>query len=316
MRAAIVSHAGALPACSDFPEPAPIGDQPLLSLVGAGVHHVVRSMASGDHYGSSGVHPMVPGVDAVACTEEGQLVYTGWAQPPWGTMAERMATRIGLPLPEGADPIAIAAGLNPGMSGWLPLVTRREEIGALGAVLVLGATGMSGRMAVQSAGLLGADHVVAVGRDVAGLEEVAALGADTVALGSGDLVETLAAALGGRSPSVVLDYVWGPVAEAAFAALDRHGLDDDTADISYVQIGDLAGNTAAVPAQLLRGRRIRVVGNGAGSVSTERVLAELPAVMARIAEGALAVPYVTFPLGEVDRAWVHVGRGRAVVVPD
>jgi hypothetical protein len=119
-----------------------------------------------------------------------------------------------------------------------------------------------------------------------------------------------------QDPSLALDYVWGPVAEAAFAALGRRGLDDDAADISYVQIGALAGATAALPAALLRSRRIRVVGSGAGSVSTDRMLAELPTVMSLVADGTLDAPYATYPLAAVDRAWVHSGPGRAVVTPD
>ena len=114
----------------------------------------------------------------------------------------------------------------------------------------------------------------------------------------------------------MLDYVWGPASETAFAALGRRGLDDDAADIDYVQIGSLGSLDARVPASLLRSRRIRISGSGAGSVSTERMVAELPAVMALIADGTLQVPYTAYPLSRVGDAWAHIGRERAVVVPD
>lgn len=108
----------------------------------------------------------------------------------------------------------------------------------------------------------------------------------------------------------------GPVAETAFAALGRRGLGDDDADISYVQIGALGGLEAAVPATLLRSRRIRISGSAAGSVSTEQIVAELPKVMALIADGTLEVPYTAYPLSRVGEAWTHTGRDRAVVTPD
>jgi len=315
MRAAVVTGPGVDPVCADFPEPAPLPGHEPLDLVAAGVHWITRSIAAGRHYGSADGYPLVAGVDAVARTADGRLVYTGWPRAPWGTMAERLATPVGLELPAGADPLTIAAGVNPGMSGWLALTAHREAHGQLGTVLVLGATGMSGSMAVQSAFALGAERVVAAGRDHAALERLAARGATTLSLATDDPAAAIAAGLADGAPSLVLDYVWGPVAEAAFAALGRRGLGDDDADITYVQIGALGGTDAAVPASLLRSRRIRLLGSGAGSVSTETLMAELPRVMAMIADGTLEAPYAAYPLERVGDAWAHRGPGRAVVVP-
>ena len=314
MRAAVLTSPDALPEEAEFPDPSPLGEAPLLELVGAGMHQVVRSVASGRHYGSTGAYPLVPGVDAVARTPDGTLVYAGWPRAPWGTMAELLATPLGVPLPAGADPLAIAAGMNPAMSGWMPLVEHRAAHAELGTVLVLGATGMAGHLAVQSAFALGARRVIAAGRDAAALERAAATGADAVSIAGGH--DELAQAIAASTPSLVLDYVWGPVAETAFAALGRRGLDDDDADISYVQIGGLGGLDARVPATLLRSRRIRISGHGAGSGSTERMMSELPRVMSLVADGTLQVPYTAYPLARVGEAWTHAGRDRAVVVPD
>ncbi len=282
--------------------------------MGAGLHHVVRGLASGRHYGSNGAYPLVPGVDAVARTEDGRLVYTGLARPPWGTMAERLVTPFEMELPAGADPLAVAAGMNPAMSGWMPLIARRKEVGALGTVLVLGATGMSGSLAVRGARALGANGVIAAGRDPEALERLRGLGAVTVPLAHGEPA-ALGAALAEAPPALVLDFVWGPVAEAAFAALGRVGV-DESADIDYVQIGSLAGTEAALPAALLRSRRIRVTGSGTGSVSKAQMIAELPDVLARFADGTFDAPYTTYPLSRIGEAWAHRGRTRAVVVPD
>lgn len=165
MRAAVITDPSTPPTCAEFPEPpARPGTEPL-HLVAAGLHPVVRGIATGRHYRSTHTYPLVPGIDAVARTGDGRLVYTGLTPAPWGTVAERMATPFAIDLPAGADPLAVAAGVNPGMSGWVALVDRRAETGGLGTVLVLGATGASGGMAVQSALALGADRVVAAGRD-------------------------------------------------------------------------------------------------------------------------------------------------------
>jgi NADPH:quinone reductase-like Zn-dependent oxidoreductase len=323
MRAAIVTAPEVSPVCDDFPEPVvPPGHEPL-HLVGAGLHNIVRGLASGRHYHHGRmVYPLVPGIDAVARTGDGRLVYAGYARPPFGTMAERLFAPFQAEVPAGADPLAIAAGMNPGLSGWMPLTARRREVGALGTVLVLGATGMSGSLAVQGALALGAERVVAAGRDPEALERLRGVGATTVSLvqdGPDALEKALAGAVAETPPGLVLDYLWGPVAEAAFAALGRGGEDtgeDAGAGTAYVQIGSLAGQEASLPADLLRSRRIRISGSGVGSVSAEEMLAEAPEIMARFADGSLRLPYTAYPLSRIGEAWAHTGRNRAVVVPD
>lgn len=319
MRAAVVGTPDATPVCAEFPDPQQHPDREPLQLVGAGLHHVVRGLASARHYGSNGAFPLVPGIDAVARTRDGRLVYTGLPRSPWGTMAERMVTPFDVELPAGADPLAVAAGMNPGMSGWMPLIARRKEVGALGTVLVLGATGMSGSLAVRAALALGADRVIASGRDPEALERLHGLGAVTVPLSHREptaWAAALGAAVAEAPPALVLDFVWGPVAQAAFAALAGTGpSDDETSDVAYVQIGSLAGTEAALPAALLRSRRIRVTGSGVGSVSKAQMIAEVPEVLARFADGTFDAPYTAYPLSRIGEAWAHQGRTRAVVVP-
>lgn len=316
MRAVVINSAQAEPVCEDFAEPQPQPEEEVFSLVGAGLHQIVRSLATGAHYSSEGAFPNVPGVDAVARAADGRLVYTGWIRPPWGTMAERMAARMGIEVPASADPLAVAAGMNPAMSGWLPLSRRLEEVDRLGTVLVVGATGMAGRAAVQSAFALGADRVVGAGRNPEQLVEVEALGAIPVQLGVPDPAKAIAEALAGAAPSLVLDYVWGAAAEAAFRALTLREFEAEASgETVYNQIGGLGGATASLPAELLRSRPIRVIGSGLGSVSTQRIIAELPKMIALIADGTISVPYTAYPLERAADAWAHPGPGRAVLVP-
>ncbi len=182
MKAAVVSASDATPEYGDFPEPQVNDGYELVELVAAGLHPIVRSLAAGRHYGSTQSWPLVPGVDVVARTPTGDFVYSGFVRPPYGTFAERMAVpkTMRISLPAGADPVKVAAGLNPAFASWLPLKARVREIESLATVLILGVTGMAGYLAVQHARLLGASRVVGVGRNPARLARVAALGAATL----------------------------------------------------------------------------------------------------------------------------------------
>lgn len=316
MKAAIVREAGLAPEFGDFAEPV-VGDgQELVELVATGIHPVVRALAGGAHYGASGSWPMVPGIDAVARTADGSLVYTGYVTPPYGTLAQRMAVpaAIRMPLPDGADPAAVAGGINPGMSSWMPMSAHLAERGSLGTVLILGVTGMAGLLAVQNAKILGAAAVIGAGRSPERLVQAEKYGAQTVSLDGG--AEALADALAGRAPDLVLDFLWGSAAEAAFEALGRKGLGEDSAKISYMEIGSAAGATAALPSSLLRSRRIRLAGSGAGSAQIATIVDQLPTYLRHIADGKLTVPTQSFPLSRVADAWVAADGARAVVFPD
>jgi NADPH:quinone reductase-like Zn-dependent oxidoreductase len=307
MKAAILYSADSVPVYGDFDEPAAAEGSQIVEFVAGGIHQITRSVATGRHYGRDAVFPVIPGLNAVARAADGELVFTSSGPPPFGTFAERIASpdAMRFPLPDGAQPEAVAAGVNPGMASWLPLQARQAEAGKLGTVLVLGVTGMSGYLAAQNARLLGADRVIGAGRSEAGLSRAAAAGADAVAL-TGDRETDAAAvaeALGEDTPGLVLDFVWGPVAETAFAALGRRGLGEDTADIKYVQIGALGGAEAAVPSSLLRSRKLTISGSGAGSVPASAIKAQMPAYIGLIADGSVQVPFRTFPLSDVGTAW-------------
>jgi NADPH:quinone reductase-like Zn-dependent oxidoreductase len=321
MKAAIAKAPDAVPGYGEFADPTAEEGSELVDLVAAGLHPIVRSLATGRHYGGTASWPLIPGLDAVARTAAGELIYTGFVRPPYGTFAQRMAvpTKTRFVLPSGADPVQVAAAMNPGLSSWLPLNARVAELGALGAVLILGVTGMAGSLAVQHARLLGASAVVGVGRNPVALARVAAFGAKTVAL-TGDRdadAAALARVLDGATPSIALDFLWAGAAETAFAALARRGLEEDTANIAYVQIGAMAGPNAAVPASLLRSRRIRIFGSGAGSASIADVMAQIPAYMQLIADRRIDVPTQTYPLSKISEAWIAPAEStrRIVIVP-
>ena len=138
-----------------------------------------------------------------------------------------------------------------------------------------------------------------------GLERAAAAGTQTVAItgDTGTDAEALAALLDGDPPGLVLDFLWGAVAETAFGALAREEFGEDRADIKYVQIGALAGAQAAVPSALLRSRKLTISGSGAGSVAAADIRAQIPAYIQLIADGSVQVPFRTFPLSDAGAAW-------------
>jgi NADPH:quinone reductase-like Zn-dependent oxidoreductase len=322
MKAAVLHSADSVPVYEDFDEPVAAEGSQIVDLMAAGIHRLTRSMATGGHYGSEGVFPVIPGLNAVARTAAGELVFTGSAKPPFGTFAERISSPAAMrfPLPGTARPEAVAAGVNPGIASWLPLQARLAEAGRLGTVLILGITGMSGFLAAQNARLLGASRVVGAGRSRAGLERAAAAGAQTAAL-TGDRdadVMALAGVLAGDAPGLVLDFVWGAVAETAFQALGRRGFDEDSAEIKYVQIGALAGAEAAVPSSLLRSRKLTISGSGAGSVAAAEIKAQIPRYIELIANGSVEVPFRTFPLSDAAAAWTASAESgpRVVLVPE
>jgi NADPH:quinone reductase-like Zn-dependent oxidoreductase len=318
MKAALIEAPGANAHYGDFAEPGDHEGRQVVELVAAGIHPIVRALASGQHYGSGGEWPLIPGIDAVVRSAEGVLAYSGFPKPPYGTLAERISvpSSLGIPLPKGADPARVAGGVNPGLASWLVLQARRKEIGRLDNVLILGVTGMAGLLAAQNARILGATRVTGAGRDPQSLPDAVKVGATTVAL-SGDRERDGAAilqALEGSSPDIVLDFLWSAPAESAFAALGRRGLEADRADIAYVQIGAAAGAHAAVPAALLRSRKLRITGSGAGSASIAEITAEIPGYIQLIADGAVDIPIRTFPLSMVSEAWKAAERGRPRVV--
>src|SRR3954467_11482221 len=167
MRAAVVTEFGTPPTCQDFPTPEPgTQDEVLVDVVAAGLHPRVRSQADGSHYTGTGELPFVPGIDGVGQAPDGTLRYFVLPDTAMGAMAERTVVDTGrsVVLPADADPVLVAAGMNPAMSAWVAL-RRRIEFPAGQDVLVLGATGNAGRLAVQVAKHLGAGRVIAAGRD-------------------------------------------------------------------------------------------------------------------------------------------------------
>ena len=310
MKAAVVTAFDAPPRYLDFPEPVAGGPgEAVVEVLAAGLHPRVRSQADGSHYTSTGRLPLVPGVDAVVRDQEGHLRYAVLDDTTLGTMAERTVIELGrsVLLSDKTDPVLVAAAMNPAMSSWVAL-RRRIELGRDPRVLVLGATGNAGRMAVQVAKRFGAAEVVAAGRDEARLAVLGALGADRTC--TFDQVAVAA------EVDIVIDYVWGePTARAMVDLLTARR--DRSRPLTWIQIGSVAGPEAPIPSAALRSARLQIVGSGIGSVPGRDFVEELTELAGAVAEGAFDVRARAVPLAEVEQAWTASAGApdRIVLVP-
>ena len=276
----------------------------LVDVLAVALHPRVRSGASGRHYTSSRTLPMIPGVDGVGRLPDGQRVYFVVADDAKGSMADQAVIdrRHTIPIPEDVDPNVIAAAMNPSMSAWVAL-RRRVPLEHGQSVLVLGATGSAGGMAVQVAKHLGAAYVIGAGRNAARLAELGAMGADAVvALDDDPAVTSRLLADAAAEVDVVIDYLWGAPATIAITALLKARADRSRL-LEWIQIGAVAGPTIELPSVALRSANLRLQGSGQGSVSTAVYLSELPSLVKEIGAGSFTIVASPVRLADVESVW-------------
>jgi len=297
MRAAVLTAPGEPPAPGEFDDPEADGENVVLEVLVAGINPIDLAIAAGKVPARAHEHPAIPGLEGVG-ELDGRRYYFDAPVAPFGAIAERaLVERDSLiEVPDELDPgLAVSLGVA-GFAAWLAL-TWRAELRPGEGVLVLGASGVVGQIAVQAARLLGAGKVVAAARDEAALERARdELGADAVVQlgGEGDLTERLREAVGGGY-DVVVDPLWGGPALAALAALNRDG--------RLVAIGNAASETLELPGRDFRNRLGRVVGH-TNFLAPQQLKREAYATMARhAAAGNIVVPVAARPLEEVAAAW-------------
>jgi NADPH:quinone reductase-like Zn-dependent oxidoreductase len=315
MKAAIVKEAGKTPVYGDFKEPVPAEGEVRVTVSAAALSNLVRGRASGTHYSSSGQLPFVVGIDGVGRLDDGRRVYFVLPKAPFGSMSEKTVVRPAqcASLPDALDDVTAAAIANPGMSAWAAF-KERAKLMAGEAVLVNGATGTAGRLAVQIAKYMGARKVVATGRNTEALKTLAALGADvTIPLGdSGDAFENaLKEQFGGDGIDVVLDYLWGQSAERILIAGAKAG--KEAVPIRFVQIGTMSAANITLPGAALRSSAIMLMGSGIGSVPVDRLVKSIDDVMKATVPGGFAIATKTFPLSEVEQVWTAPDSKRRIV---
>lgn len=320
MNAAVLHSLDRPPRFESFPDPVAGGNEVIVDVRAAALKPIDKQMASGTHYTRLGQLPVVCGMDGVGCLDDGTRVFFAGPRLPHGGMAERtvVPSLHCFPLPDNVDDVVAAAVFNPGLSAWGALVWRAQL--AVGeSVLILGATGVTGKLAIQTAKLLSARRIIAAGRNVEVLSTLHELGADaTIRLDQSgqDLTEAFARESAGTGFDVIIDYLWGWPTEALLAALIRADLKPESSRVRLIEVGESAGSTISVPAAVLRSSRLEILGAGSGSApsSPEMWIEAVRRLLANVASGALRIDIERIPLADVEQAWSREQHGRRVVL--
>jgi NADPH:quinone reductase-like Zn-dependent oxidoreductase len=318
MKAAVLRELGKAPRCEDFAEPTAGDNEAVVRVRAASLKAVDKQLAAGSHYASPRDLPVVCGTDGVGDLEDGTRVFFGGARRPYGAMAERTVVprAFCFPVPSGLDDDKAAALPNPGVSAWLSL-TQRAKLAPGETVLILGATGVVGQLAIQMAKLLGANRVIGAGRNEKSLSMLNELGADaTIQLDQpqDSLKDAFARAAGEQGFDVIIDYVWGRPTEALLAAMTKSEFAFVTKETRLVQVGESAGPTISLPAAVLRSTALTILGT-AGIPSREVLVEAMQEVMARASRGELRIATERVPLADIATVWQRQAQsGRRIVV--
>ena len=312
MKAAVIRETGATPAVAEIADPS--GE--VVEVLAAPINPIDLAVSRGILATGHPELPYVPGCEGVGRTADGRVVWIfggSFGRTTNGAMGARASVgdAFAIDVPDGADP-AVAAGLGiAGLAGWLPFAWRAPLEGGED-VLVLGATGSVGLVAVQTAKLLGARRVVAAGRSPEGLERARASGADaTIRLDEADdLVAAFKGAFGGAGPSYVFDPLWGaPAAAAVQAAVPRATL---------VNLGQSAGATSELASGPVRFKNLSILGHTNFAVREDELADHYRRLVGHVMAGDIVFDVERVPIDDVASAWQRQADGagaKLVLVP-
>jgi len=317
MKAAVLWELGKAPKYEEFAEPVAGAGEALVRVRAASLKGVDRQLASGAHYASPREFPVVCGTDGVGELEDGSRVFFGGARRPFGAMAELTVVprAFCFTVPSELRDESAAALPNPGVSAWLTL-THRAKLLAGETVLILGATGVTGQLAVQIAKLLGAKRVIGAGRNESALARLRELGADVtiqLAQETDALVEEFRRNAGEEGFDVVIDYLWGRPTETLLAAMTKSEFAVIKKETRLVQVGESAGATISLPAAVLRSTAVSISGT-AGIPSREVLLDAMQQVLTRGARGELKIETERVALAEIEKVWDRREESRRRIV--
>jgi NADPH:quinone reductase-like Zn-dependent oxidoreductase len=318
MKAAVLDQSGTIPRFDDFPNPKIENEQQLLvTIKAASIKRLDLLKASGKHYMKHGSFPTTIGVDGIGVTENGQRIYSMGVT---GMMAEKaiVAKDRAIPVPNGLSD-EIAAALPNALLGSDAALIYRAKIKKGDVVLVNGATGVTGTVAVQVAKYHGAGKVIAVGRNKEALNNLKEWGADeTVSLEQNDAsyINQLSDIHHHTPFDLIVDYLWGHPMELILTVLRNSKLLHHT---KIVTIGEMAGPVITLSADILRSKSVEIIGSGIGSLTPQDINDYmkncLPAMYQLAAEGGLKLDIETFSLKDISNAWVKASNsGKRIVV--
>ncbi|EFI59388.1 zinc-binding alcohol dehydrogenase family protein [Comamonas sp. A23] len=316
MKAAIVHSFDSPPRYGSIEAPVAIEGEVLVQVRAAALSQLVRAQANGSHYSSGKNLPVVPGADGIATLADGRRVYFAFPRAPIGAMAEIVAVKTDccVIVPDSLDDVTAAAIALPGMSSWAAL-QERARFRAGERVLINGAAGTSGRLAIQVAKFLGASRVVATARNPAMETELHALGADSF-ISLDQPADKLTAALRDEFErngiDIVLDYLWGSPAACIINAVGTHGHREASPRVRFVNIGMLAGTSIPLNPGTLRSSGLELLGSGLGSVSPQKIVQVVGKLMHAIEPAGLQVDAEAVALTNVETTWQRPSSERIV----
>ncbi|MEV5414531.1 zinc-binding alcohol dehydrogenase family protein [Thermopolyspora sp. NPDC052614] len=317
MKAAVLHEVGGIPRYEDFPDPVPGDGEVIIDVKAVAVENVEKAIAAGTHYAAEkyiGHLPVIPAFDGIGALPDGTLVGFGNPRLPYGALAEKTVVAEGsyMPIPDGIDPsvATVMASAITAMSMSTAAVLAPGE-----TVLVQGATGVAGRLAVKVARLLGAGRIVATGRDDDRLREVRDIGADTV-INTAVPDEALAQAYldaRGDGYDVVADYLWGRPTQILLSALKPRTFAFGK-PTRVVQIGESAGAGLALAAASLRTSGVEIYGASKG-LDPQTMDEAYRRIVAWTRSGELTYDVEKVPLRDIEAAWQRTDlKGRRLVV--
>lgn len=321
MKAAVIYKKGELPKYAEFTEPIVQNEnEVLISVKAVAITNLDKGIASGDHYSSESENQngTVIGSDGIGILENGTRVY---ARGISGTIAEKALVEKNrmIPLPAGLSD-ATAAAMPNAVAGSAMALRFRAQIKSGETVLINGATGFTGQMAVQMAKHYGAKKVIVTGRNEETLQNLLAIGADEIiSLKQDDqaIIAQLKAIQENTPVDIILDYLWGHTAELIFSFLKGKG--NFTHRVRYVSIGAMSGDSIQLSASVLRSVDLQLSGSGLGSWTKDEVkllFSEiLPEMFLLAAQNQLKVNIETVSLVDIEKAWnIEVADGKRLVV--
>ena len=317
MKAAVLHELGRVPRFEEFSEPAAGAGEAIVRVVAASLKPVDKQLAAGTHFASPRELPAICGTDGVGNLSDGTRVFFGGARRPYGAMSQQTVVPAAFcfPVPDALDDATAAAIPNPGVSAFLSL-TQRAKLAKGEKVLIQGATGVTGKLAVQIARQLGAGRVIATGRNLEALQILRDLGADaTIQLNQpeDDLRKAFALEAGEAGFNVVIDYVWGRPTEILLSAITRPEFAVINSETRLVQVGESAAPAISLPAAALRSTALTITGT-AGIPSRDILVAAMHHVLDAAAKRTLQIETESVPLADIEQAWQRAERGRRLVV--
>jgi NADPH:quinone reductase-like Zn-dependent oxidoreductase len=320
MKAAVLYDPGDMPRYADCPEPMPKADDEILvSVKAVALKHFDKSRASGKHYSTEKINreAKVIGGDGVCVLPDGRRVYAIGAG---GMMAERAIIEKDrmVPLPEALDDLT-AAALPNAVFGSAMALRFRAAMEPGETVLINGATGFTGRLAVQIAKQYGAGKIIATGRNPSSLKDLLTLGSDEVIpIGDNEGFAEQLQKIHRQTPvNVIIDYLWGSSAETILNVIKGDG--SFTPRTRFVSVGAMTGDKIQISAALLRGTDLQLSGSGLGSWNKRQIgslFSEiLPDMFQLAAGGKLTVHTIPVALPDIENLWeVDVTDGKRLVV--